>query len=73
MPLKSRHFWKFTPPAVGATKPAPPAPAAPSPGSTEPKFMAEPGDGTGTDEEALAWAEEHDPETAALLRAEEIE
>ena len=70
--MKGNRFWKFTdvkakPPGQMAT-----AIAITLSSSSEPKHMAEVSVDIGTDEDALRWAEEHDQETAELLRAEEI-
>lgn len=66
--MKVKRVFRFTPAAnSGNARPAD------KPASSEPKEMAEPKTpkiDVGTDEQALAWAEEHDPETADLLRAE---
>jgi hypothetical protein len=71
MALTSRRFWKFhsvAPKIAPATsKGAPPRATA----NSEAKYLAEPSEvDIGTDESALLWAEEHDPETAELLSAE---
>lgn len=73
--MKCNRFWKF---GDVTAQPARSKPvAAPLPVTRaindEPKHMAEVSVDIGTDEDALRWAEEHDPETAELLRAEEIE
>lgn len=72
--MKGNRFWKFgdvtAKPARSNSTAAQPAVR---PVNDEPKYMAEVSVDIGTDEDALRWAEEHDPETAELLRAEEIE
>ena len=71
--MKGNRFWKFgdvtAKPARSKSTAAQPVVRAIN---DEPKHMAEAVD-IGTDEDALRWAEEHDHETAELLRAEEIE
>ena len=72
--MKGNRFWKFgdvtAKPARSKSTTAQPVVRAVN---DEPKHMAEVSVDIGTDEDALRWAEEHDPETAELLRAEEIE
>ena len=72
--MKGNRFWKFgdvtAKPARSKSTAAQPVVRAIN---DEPKHMAEVSVDIGTDEDALRWAEEHDPETAELLRAEEIE
>ncbi len=71
--MKGNRFWKFgdvtAKPARSKSTSAQPAVRSVN---DEPKHMAEVSVDIGTDEDALRWAEEHDPETAELLRAEEI-
>ena len=71
--MKGNRFWKFgdvtAKPARSKSAVAQPVTRAVN---DEPKHMAEVSVDIGTDEDALRWAEEHDPETAELLRAEEI-
>lgn len=71
--LTSRRFWKFTHAAPSRSSSAV-ANTGRAGASSEPKYMAEPSasDITGNDEDALRWAEKHDPETAALLNAEPL-
>lgn len=72
--MKGNRFWKFgdvtAKPARSKSVTAQPVARAIN---DEPKHMAEVSVDIGTDEDALRWAEEHDPETAELLRAEDIE
>ena len=72
--MKGNRFWKFgdvtAKPARSKSTAAQPVVRAIN---DEPKHMAEVSVDIGTDEDALRWAEEHDKETAELLRAEEIE
>lgn len=71
--MKGNRFWKFgdvtAKPARSKSTAAQPVVRAIN---DEPKHMAEVSVDIGTDEDALRWAEEHDKETAELLRAEEI-
>lgn len=74
MALTKRNFWQFTPAASSNATRQQPAPSAPATSSGEPKHLTETdGVDIGTDAQALAWAEEHDPETAELLKAEDAE
>lgn len=72
--MKGNRFWKFgdvtAKPARSNSTTAQPVVRLVN---DEPKYMAEVSVDIGTDEDALRWAEEHDTETAELLRAEEIE
>lgn len=68
--MRTQRFWQFTPAAPSNATRQQPAPSAPAASSNEPRHLAETdGVDIGTDAQALAWAEEHDPETAELLKA----
>ncbi len=66
--MRLNRYFRFTS-ATPARQPGAPPKLTPA-SSVEPIEMREPQVDVGTDEEALAWAEEHDKETADLLRAE---
>ena len=74
--MKGNRFWKFgdvtAKPARSKSTAARLDVRTVNDEPKHPKHMAEAVD-IGTDEDALRWAEEHDPETAELLRAEEVE
>lgn len=70
--MRRSNFWKFSDVKTKPPRQMGGASTVTLSASSEPKHMTEAVD-IGTDEDALRWAEEHDKETAELLRAEEIE